>query len=443
MYTNIMIIDFTVSNFRSIRDEQTLSLHVENPGKHFPEHVAYPAGDRIGVLKSWGIYGANASGKTNLLIALDVLQNVIDGSGDLKDGDPIPWYQPFRLSEATKNTPTHFEIEFITPKQDRFSYYISFDGNRVWEEQLIGYVTSKPSVLFKREPTDTWDTVKFGVNLKGGKRKFPFFANNAYLSKAGNSADAPDMIRDAYNYLRHNILLTIAPRRGLGFVRIGWASDENFLKQISALLALADTGIASVSTQERKFDEESLQMPTSMPDEVRKAILNDFKMQPVFLHNTESGTAEAFKFEAESEGTKQLFSLAPMLISALKEQRVWIVDELESSMHPFMAELIVKLFNDPEVNPKGAQLLFTTHNVEIMSPDKLRRDQIWFAEKSNGESRYFSLQDFDKNIVKPQSPYSRWYLEGRFDAIPKINYRKIAEMLKTARETENDAEAES
>jgi AAA15 family ATPase/GTPase len=105
-------------------------------------------------------------------------------------------------------------------------------------------------------------------------------------------------------------------------------------------------------------------------------------------------------------------------------------------MHPFMAEMIIRLFNDPEVNPKGAQLVFTTHNVYLMSPELLRRDQIWLAEKAEGASTYFSLADFDKNVVKPQSPFNRWYLEGRFDAVPKIDYRRIANMMKTLRDVD-------
>jgi AAA15 family ATPase/GTPase len=109
-------------------------------------------------------------------------------------------------------------------------------------------------------------------------------------------------------------------------------------------------------------------------------------------------------------------------------------------MHPLIAEMIIKLFNDPEVNPKGAQLIFSTHNVTLMSNELLRRDQIWFAEKENGASTYFSLADFDKNIVKPKSPFNRWYLEGRFDAIPRIDYRSIVSILKSLRDSNAEEE---
>ena len=125
-----------------------------------------------------------------------------------------------------------------------------------------------------------------------------------------------------------------------------------------------------------------------------------------------------------------MFDLAPVLIDAFERGGVLIIDELDNSMHPHMAELIIKLFNDPEVNPGGAQLVFSTHNANLMSPDLLRRDQIWFAEKSNGLSRFFSLDDFDKAKITATSPFARWYAEGRFGAIPSIDYRGIVNLLK-------------
>ncbi len=105
------------------------------------------------------------------------------------------------------------------------------------------------------------------------------------------------------------------------------------------------------------------------------------------------------------------------------------MDELENSMHPFMAELIIKLFNDPRVNKRDAQLIFSTHNINLMTPELLRRDQIWFTEKQQGATKLYSLDDFDKKKVKPQSPFNQWYAEGRFGAIPSINYQRIVELF--------------
>jgi hypothetical protein len=432
-----MIVEFTVTNFRSIRDETTFSLYAENPGSHLTNNIAYPANDKIGVLKSIGIYGANASGKSNLLLAFEALQYLIRTSGDLKDGEPIDCYEPYRLSEETRNAPVRFEVEFVTPAGVRYLYKAAFNKHRIMREQLIGYASKQPAVLFTREETDTWETVKFGTTFKGGKKRFAFFQNNAYLSKAGNSADAPESIRDVFNYLQ-NHLIRLAHDEHISANML--TKNEDYLKLTEALLSFADIGIQAVTVQEQDTDMDTVKFPPGFPDEMKAAIRRQMKWKYLFSHQTDVGQAEQFELKDESAGTKRLFDLAPLLAAVLIAGGVLAFDELENNMHPLLAELIIKLFNDPQVNQKGGQLIFSTHNVHIMSSDLFRRDQIWFAEKENGVSRYFSLADFDKNIVKSSSPFSRWYLEGRFNAIPKIDYQKIADKFTAFRTS--DAEAE-
>lgn len=426
-----MIIDFTVTNFRSIRDETTLSLYAEHPGTHLRENIAYPMKDsKIGVLKSLGLYGANASGKSNLLLAFEALQYIISQTGSFKDGDLIRCYEPFRLSESTKKAPVYFEVEFVTPDRSRYRYKVGFTQRKIVEETLIAYPSRQPAVLFSRKESDTWESIKFGTTYKGGKKRLPFFPNNAYLSKAGNSADAPESIRAIFNYLRSDVIRVT--HDSSIFVR-GWAEEEHIIQQVSTLLSFADTGIDAIIVKER--DTDSLILPDGMPDDLKEAFLRRKRWRFLFSHKTEEGEVEHFELDEESAGTRRLFELAPVLLDALASGGVVLLDELESSMHPLMAEFILKLFNDREVNTKGAQLIFTTHNVHIMSSEYLRRDQIWFTEKKDGASQYFSLADFDKNIVKPKSPFNRWYLEGRFDAIPRIDYRKVVDLLSTSRDS--------
>ncbi len=425
-----MIVDFTVSNFRSIRDETTISFFVEHPGTHLTENVSYPSGDKIGVVKSAGIYGANASGKSNLLLVFAALEYIISESGNLKDGDSIRCYEPFRLSPTTRNAPIRFEVEFVVPEGTRYRYKVAFNKYRIVEEQLIAYPSKQPALLFERKESDTWDTIKFGTTFKGGKKRLPFFPNNAYLSKAGNSADAPELVRNVYNYFRMG-MVRIAPDERIIFRP--WVEDRDIVKLVSDLLCFADTEIDKVVVTQR--DISKLKLPADMPDDLKEAIRWDYRWKIAFSHKTETGDIELFEPKDESAGTLRLFRLAPIFIDALTTGGVVLVDELESSMHPFMAELIIKMFNDPEVNPKGAQLIFTTHNVNIMSPELLRREQVWFVEKESGASRYYSLRDFDKSLVKPTTPFNRWYLDGRFDAIPKIDYQKIMDLLKASRAT--------
>jgi AAA15 family ATPase/GTPase len=423
-----MIIDFTISNFRSIRDEQTFSLYAENPGKYLLDNITYPNAGKIGVLKSAGIYGANASGKSNLLLAFEALQYMVRASGRFEDGSPIKCYEPFLLSEKTRSAPVCFEIEFLTPDGMRYIYAIAFTGSRVVSERLSFYPSAKAALIFDRTKDDTWETIKFGTLFAGGRKRFPFFSNNAYLSKAGDSADAPVLIRNAYNYLRNRVL-RLGLNEEVHFDE--WVDDEAVFGKVSALLGFVDTGVSGVVVKENDVDSSTLKFPDTMPDSVRESILRDMKRSFMFAHDTESKGTEMFDIAMESSGTRKLFRLAPLIINTLDNGGVLIVDELDNSMHPFMAELIIKLFNDPEVNRNDAQLIFSTHNIGLMSSDNFRRDQIWLTEKTNGATRLFSLEDFDKKKVKPQSPFNRWYAEGRFGAVPKIDYRGIVDLLKS------------
>jgi AAA15 family ATPase/GTPase len=422
-----MIIDFTITNFRSIRDEQTFSLHASNPGSHLLDNVSYPDGGRVGVLKSVGIYGANASGKSNLLLAFEALQYMVRASGRFKDGKPIKCYEPFLLSVDTKTAPVRFEIEFVTPDSTRYIYRIAYTRQRVVSEHLSFYPSAKAALIFDRAEDDTWETIRFGTLFTGGKKRIPFFDNNAYLSKAGDSADAPELIRNVYNYLRNDVL-RLGLNEEVHFDE--WVEDEALFGKVSALLTYVDTGVSGVVIRENDVDSTSLKFPDSMPETIKKSFLRDMKRSFLFSHRTESEETELFDLAMESAGTRKLFRLAPLVINALDNGGVLIVDELDGSMHPFMAELIIRLFNDPEVNKGSAQLIFSTHNISLMSSEHFRRDQIWLTEKQNGATRIFSLEDFDKKKVKPLSPFNRWYAEGRFGAVPKIDYQGIVSLLK-------------
>lgn len=422
-----MIIDFTITNFRSIRDEQTISFFAENPGKHLLDNISYPTTPKIGVLKTAGIYGGNASGKSNILLAFEALQFLISASGRLKDGKTIRCYEPYRLSKKSKSAPVIFEIEFCIKNGTRYIYKVSFTRDRIIEEHLSYYKSTKPAVIFERTEEDNWETIKFGTLFTGGKKRFPFFNNNAYLSIAGSSADAPKLIRDVYNYFQNDVL-----RLGLNenIDLDAWIENQAIFDKATSFLGCVDTGVSGVVVKEREVDLGNVHLPENMPNEIKDSILREMKRSLLFIHMTDTDETELFDIRLESAGTRKLFHLAPLIVDALENGGVLIVDELDNSMHPFMAALIIRLFNDPKVNCGNAQLIFSTHNLNLMTPEHFRRDQIWLTEKSKGATSFFSLEDFDKKKVKPQSPFTRWYVEGRFGAIPKIDYQGIAALLK-------------
>ncbi len=419
-----MIIDFTITNFRSIREKQTFSLCAESSSNHLNNNVAIVSDEPLEILRSAGVYGANASGKSNLLLAFRALRYIICGSGDLKEGDSIPCYEPYLLSESCKNAPVVFEIEFLPRDSKRFLYSVSFDAEKILSETLDYYPSQSKANLFTRRKSDTWKDISFGAHYKGGRKRLAFFNNNSYLSKAGNSADAPPAIRTVFNYFRKGMTHLGANRRPGMF---GWKEDEELVGGIASILSKVDTGISSIRFKEQ--DVADLVLPKDTPESIRSLIEEDVRLKPFFTHIGEDGFKQEFSEKIESAGTKKLFQMLPMIIDTFSRGGVLILDELDNSLHPHIAELIITLFNKPEVNIRNAQLIFSTHNINLMSPDLLRRDQVWLTEKVNGETRFYSLDEFDKGTVKIDSPFNKWYGEGRFGAIPTIDIAAVSKII--------------
>lgn len=420
-----MIIDFTVSNFRSIRERQTFSLYADSTSSRLKNNVAFFEHENLGILRTAGVYGANASGKSNLLIAFWALRYLACFSGELKDGDPIPCYEPFKLSEDTNNAQIDFEIEFFSKDKIRFLYSISFNANKIISESLDFYPSRIKANLFKLEKDQSWEDISFGSHYKGGKKKYAFFSNNSYLSKAGNSADSPEIIRSIFNYFRKDIF-HLGTNEKVGM--LDWKDDNTLVDSISAILRKVDTGITSVKFREKKISK--INLPKEIPENLRKKILENESKKPFFLHKGADGYVEEFGEDMESSGTIKLFNMLPMLIEAFKDGGVLVIDELDNSFHPHIAELIIKLFNDESLNQHNAQLIFSTHNLNLMSSSLLRKDQIWLTEKTNGETLFYSLYDFDRSVVKTDSPFAEWYSDGRFGAIPEIDIAEISNIIK-------------
>ncbi|PCK01970.1 MAG: hypothetical protein COA42_22510 [Alteromonadaceae bacterium] len=416
-----MLIDFTVKNYRSFRDVQLLSLYADSKPRHHSGNISYD--NDLGILRTCAIYGANASGKTNVIKAFEALKGIVVNSGDLKDGDRIGYYEPYMLSADTANAPCHFEVEFYV-EQQRYRYQISFDSAQITYEKLDFYPASRAANLFTRDSATDWKAVKFGEHYRGGKRQIAFFANNAYLSRAGNSPDAPEVIRKVYNYFRQQ---TEAVTTEQNIRVVGWEDEPTYAAIVNTFLQRADFGIDKFEIEERNM--ESLGLPSDMPYEIKHKIRQDFSKTEVFFHRSDSGDLVKFNKDQESRGTRRLFKILPFFLTVLEQGMTLFFDELESSFHPHMAELIVKIFNDPLINKKGAQLIFTTHDLTLMAPDKMRKDQIYLVQKNARGSELDSLESFDTSL-KDSSPFAKWYNEGRLGGIPKINYRDISDAIK-------------
>ena len=418
-----MIVDFTVENFRSIKNEQLFSLYVDKKNNHHAGNISY-AEDDIGLLKSVAIYGANASGKTNLLLAIQALRKLIVESGDWKDGDPIDCYEPYLLSDETSSKPTKLEMEFYAGKE-RYKYSVEYNLEEILFEKLDQYKTSKPSNIFTRTAPDDWKMVKFGDSYKGGKRQFAFFPNNAYLSKAGNSPESPEFIREIYAFFRRKINI-LGTDKNIDV--LDWEKKPGLSDVVNSFLSKADFGISGFSFEKGELPD-GFSLPDGLPDAIKNKITEQLTKKAVFKHRNDAGDDVIFDLTKESRGTRKIFKLIPFFTMVLISGEAVCIDEIESSLHPHIAELVIKLFNDPLVNTKNAQLIFTTHDMSLMSQSLFRKDQVYLCAKSAKDgSEFVPLDEYDSSL-KDSSPFAKWYNEGRLGGIPEINYKDISESI--------------
>lgn len=414
-----MLVEFTIKNFRSIKDEQIFSMYAENKHKHHAGHISFIEDD-IGVLKTSAIFGANASGKTTLVLAIEALQKLAVESGNWKDGDEIKCYEPYLLSAETKSQPSEFEIEFYV-ENVRYNYKIHFSRQEIIFEKLDFYPNSRPANLFTRQSSSDWKSVKFGEHYKGGKKQIAFFANNTYLSKAGNSADSPEIIQKIFSFFRKGII-TLLVNQSISIS--DWDKDGYNLSVMNAFLQEVDLGIKKFDI-EYSDDVPKIPFPETIPEAVQEKIRQELSRKTIFYHESSEGGLVKLDSENESMGTNKLFKLLPSLINVLKNGRTLFIDEIESSLHPHIAELIVKIFNDPIVNKNNAQLIFTTHNLSLMNSKMLRKDQVYLVSKTAQDGTILTcLEEYDDSL-KDTSPFAKWYDEGRLGGVPSINYQNI------------------
>ena len=420
-----MIKSLTIRNFRSIKDEQVLDLTAAKSKELHEENAVIFEGKKFAVLKSIGIYGANASGKSNILLAFRALEYMITESSDWKLDETIQCYEPFKFDKKTSNAPSMFEVEFIGEDKLLYIYRVEFTVDAILHESLGFYPTTQKANLFSRS-VDKEGNLKFtpGARLKGKVKSIPCLKNNLYLSKAANTEGAPEILKDIYRFFKHRVV-TISPNNGI--------EARNLLKNkkqrnaMIALLACADTGITGIQLKEQDINVDSLQLPEELPETFKKHIIENNKYKPVFFHH-DNNECE-LSLEEESRGTRRLFEISPLLLVGLRRGDIIIIDEIDSSLHPHISEILIKLFHDPMINKNGAQLIFTTHDMTLMNAEFMRRDQIVLTEKDdNGATELFSLDGIEG--VRKDSPYAKWYMDGRMGAVPRLDISRLKQLLK-------------
>ena len=415
-----MLIEFTVGNFRSFRDKVTLSLEATTDDWLQTDNVANVGERRL--VKAAAIYGPNAGGKSNFILAMMYFKELIrESSKDSQQGEAIP-VMPFRLEIQTENAPSFFQAIFLQ-KGTRYRYGFEATTQAIQSEWLFSQVDStRETRLFTREANKISPTEAFkeGKGLENRTRP-----NALFLSVAAqfNGAIAGEIL----NWI--NLFRGVSGLEDDNYMEFTTKrlADAEYGPLIRELVKQADFGIENL----KRLNIDPERIPTLIPKDIseslRAHLLHEAKEGAYTVKtyhqrygpgNQPTGLVEFDLKTDESAGTQKFVALTGPFLSTLKKGSVLFVDELEARLHPLLTKALVGLFNS-SLNRKNAQLIFATHDEGLLDPRYIRRDQIWFVEKNNyGASRLYCLDEFKG--VRKEAKFAKEYLLGQFGGVPRI-----------------------
>ncbi|MCK4259778.1 MAG: ATP-binding protein [Halanaerobiales bacterium] len=413
-----MLLEFSVANFLSFKDPVTFSMIASNKKEYTDTHT-FKFNDKISLLKSSVLYGANASGKSNLFAAMFAMKDLIKNSAKNMMAEESIGVEPFRLNTSTVNEPSSFEIIFIY-KNIKYRYGFQVTTSEVVSEWLFYTPNIREVKLFEREKTEYSITKHFkeSIGLEEKTR------NNAlFISVVAQfNGEISNKILNWFN--RFNIINN-NDKNNQRITNLLLKSNEKMKKTILQCLQIADLRIDNVEIVDNDIPSEVVntfelfkennkkvhfEFPTNVTD------VNFFYKK--YNEYGEFVSHEKFDLDVnESKGTKILYSLLGPILDTLLSGKVLLIDELDSSLHPLLIFFIIKLFQSKS-NSKNAQLIFTTHDTNILSNKVFRRDQIWFTEKDHfGATDLYSLVEYK---IRKDATFNKDYLLGKYGAIPFI-----------------------
>lgn len=412
-----MLVEFRIKNFRSLRDEQVLSM-VASSDKALLDTHALDTGLKAAphLLKSAVVYGANASGKSNLIKALQYMRGVVLESAALQPGQTFDRLHPFKLDATSGSQPTEFEVTFILAGV-RYQYGFAMNAQRIVSEQLLVYKAFKPQRWFERhfDAESGKDVYEFGPSLKGAKNLWEGAtrSNALFLSVAVQLNSGA--LRPVFDWFANRLVIFNEQSPLSQQFSMQMLKQEAQRKAICEFLRAADISIADieVATKQAMVHTINFDLATGKREETASEQAVD---EVKFHHITEHGKA-VFDLMDESSGTRNLLLLTGPILDILNKGLTLVVDELDTSLHTLLVQALVRLFHQPEVNTGGAQLIFTTHDTSLLDAYGLfRRDQVWFVEKRPDQSSsLYPLLDFSP---RKNEALERGYLQGRYGALP-------------------------
>lgn len=413
-----MLLEFAVENFKSIRDEARLNLVAGRGNEQRDTHLVKPelSGDvHIGPLvRSIAIYGPNAAGKSNLINALGAMKYIVTHSTEHLAELPVT---PFRFDPDCEDEATMLEVLCIA-EGVRYQYGFRATRHHVIDEWLFAWPRGRLQVWFERTE-NAWE---FGPNLTGDKKVWQRATrpNALYLSTAVSLNS--EQLRPIYDWFEKR-LKVIDAQGWSNLFSISWCRDQR-KREIVDFLNVADLGISDIRVVAEEFQPRQLRR--DIDPELKQHLVDKWAGNQIpelrLSHNTGNSSPSELQLEDESDGTQRIFALAGPWLDSLKNGNVIVFDELHASLHPALVRFLVDQFHDSQLNARGAQLVFTTHDTSILNQDVFRRDQIWFCERNEKqETRLFPLTEFSPR--KGLENLERSYLTGRYGALPFFEQR--------------------
>lgn len=422
-----MLIQFCVENYRSIKKEQILSL-ARGSGHEMPDNYFDSQAPATPILlKSAVIYGANASGKSNVIKALDSMVNIIASSFNKKPHEPIA-SEAFIFDTVSRQAPTTYDISFVVELMNeqgqlqptRVDYGFVSDRYKIYEEWLSVYPNGREQNWFSREynpQTADYDW-KMSSYFKGEKTswKNQTRQDQLFLSTAVHLNS--EQIEPIYLALTDRIPIIRTDRISNQMSKdLCKASDDKKLILIE-LLRAAGIELDDIIFEKPNFNINISALPPGIPEEVRAQIFDDLQqhVETFFVYHDDRQHPQKINLREESDGTQKLFEFAGLILAVLHNGDTLIIDELNKSLHPDLVRFLVQLFNS-SLNERNAQLIFTTHETSVLRKNLLRRDQIWFCEKEKDRStNLYPLTDFKPHVSRED--IEEYYLHGKYGAKP-------------------------
>lgn len=418
-----MIEEFNFGNFWSFKEEQTLNMtasKIKSSNQILDSKNIIEIGEKLPLIKSKAIYGANASGKTNVIKALVSFIRIISTS--VKDDNVLKILEPFKLSVESHKQPTFFQLVFRI-KNVRYRYGFEADEKSIKSEWLFYTPKKREQTLFIREEQEILEVNnkhfeegnKFISLLDFDDDENTIFRNNSLFLTSLSSFGFGKMSKLIVKSISSIIVINGLGHSGM-YSTAGEALENSKKKDfILSFLKNADTGINDIESIEITKD--------NLPDDIDDDFKEEFKKGKIIIssrsqydkNNKKTRDIQFALGGQESEGTIKMFELSPFIYSALKEGRTLVIDEFDSRFHPLLTKKIVELFNS-ESN-KNSQLIFTTHDTNLLSSEILRRDQIDFVEKDKfGASHLYTLVEIKG--VRNNASFEKDYIQGKYGAIP-------------------------